>query len=132
MTSGKLTTGLTLLVALAVTLLSTGLPGALHRITAHGFDAPAETTHACHHESHAHHDHSDPESPSDRDDHEDHDCELCLMLATGGQWGIVLADCAIGTLEYGSTIESVPSALIDSLPVPARLARGPPTPICAG
>ncbi len=132
MTSGTVSTRVAILVALAVTLISTGLPGAMHRITAHGYDVPAETTHACHHEGHVHHDHGDTESPGDRDHHDDHDCELCLMLAVGGQWGIQLAQSPIETLEDGSLIESVPSALIDSLPVPARLARGPPTPICAG
>lgn len=134
MTSGTWSTRIAILAALAVTLLSTGLPGALHRITAHGFEVPSETAHAhaCEHTGHAHHDHGDPESPSDRDHHEDHDCELCLMLATGGQWGIELAESAIGTLEYESNIESAPTALIDSLPMPARLARGPPPPVCAG
>lgn len=133
MTSSKLTTWLTILVALAVTLLSTGLPGAMHRITAHGFDTPAaKIAHACHHDGHSHDAHGNPESPNDRDHHEDHDCQLCLMLATGGQWGIEFADCAIVTLEYESNFESVPSSLIDSLPVRARLARGPPMPIYAG
>ena len=134
MNRGKTTTRLALLIALAVTLLSTGLPGALHRITAHGFEVHSAATHphACEHGEHAHHDHGDSESPSDRDHHEDHDCQLCLMLATGGQWGVQLADVTVCTFGAASRMDSVPAALIDSLPTPARIARGPPTPICAG
>lgn len=132
MTRSKLSTQVAVLVVAMVALLSTGLPGALHRTLAHRHAAhaePATLVHAC---DHTHHDHDDKSSPQDQDHHDDHDCELCLMLATGGQWGIQLAESAVTVFDFVSSAESVPTALIDSLPMPASLARGPPMPIRAG
>ena len=133
MTRDRLITRLALLVAVMVALLSTGLPGAVHRSLAHGHET--HTNHACEHTAHTHHQHADqpgPVDPDDRDRHDDHDCQLCLMLATGGQWGVQIADAGLIDLGTVSRVEWIPVAVIDSLPVPARLARGPPTPICAG
>ena len=117
---------------LVVAILSTGLPGALHRFSEHAHATEfvrAAHAHTCD-KSADHHGHSHP-TPKDDHNHSEGSCELCLMLAAGGQWGIQFTESSITTFDFATNVEVQPSRVIDTLPMPALLARGPPTPRCA-
>ncbi len=112
-----------------VAILSTGLPGALHRLSAHALvsEGPAPS-HTCSGPS-GEHGHTHPTRDSDHDHNHSHSegsCDLCLMLAAGGQWGTQLA-----SVPWRAIIAQAPAlaesvGLIESLPIRARSARGPP------
>lgn len=133
MTGRGLQTWAAMLAMVVVVVLSTGLPGALHSHSAHGHTTEtrsSEHSHTCA-KTADHHGHPHPSRENDHN-HSEGSCELCLMLATGGKWGIQFTQYAITAFDFATIVELQPSRVVDSLPMPALLARGPPTPICAG
>jgi len=127
MTGRAFQTRAAILALAVVAILSTGLPGTLHRLSAHAH--AIENTHPAH--AHAcgeaadHHGHSQPTRERDHN-HSEGSCDLCLMLATGGQWGAGLADVPWTMPMDRALAAPLHAGLVESLPVRVYSARGPP------
>lgn len=132
MTGRSLTARLALVVAAMMAVLSSGALGVVHRQAEHAHVAPA-SAHVHDHGHSCRHDLDGPSLPDQSDQPADHghdegECELCLMLAVAGQWGMPAAGQPLGLTPLCVPAPVLAQAVIGAFVPRAHSARGPPTP----